>query len=353
MIDPNFPLIDLHRHLDGSIRLETILDLGRQHNISLPGWTVEELRPHVQITEPTPGVMAFIAKFRWMVGVLADYDACNRIAYENVEDASAEGIDYIELRFSPCFMAEPHNLDPEGVVEAVVAGVQQGEQDFGVKTNLIGIISRTYGENNGWLELAALLSKREHLVGLDLAGDEINFPAKNFKEHFKKGRDAGWQITVHAGEAAGPESIRQAIYDLGSSRLGHAVRAIDDLDLIDVILKNGIGIETNLTSNAQTKVVSDLSQHPAKQFLEYGLLVTLNTDDPGISAIDLLHEYQVAAPAAGLLPTQIQQAQRNALKIAFLSESEKKSLTGPKAVSKLEHQDHQTGLDNRKDYYAP
>jgi adenosine deaminase len=326
MIDPDFPLIDLHRHLDGSVRLETILDLGQQHNLPLPAWDVDGLRPYVRVTEPTPGVMAFIAKFKWMVGVLVDTEACTRIAYENVEDARNEGIDYIELRFSPKFMAEPHHLDLAGVVAAVVAGVQQGQRDFGLKVNLIGILSRTYGVESGWEELEALLTQRDHLVGLDLAGDEVNFPASIFKDHFARAREVGWGITVHAGESAGPESIWQAIRDLGASRIGHAVRAIDDPALIENMLANRIGIETNLTSNLQTMTVPDLSSHPARQFLEGGLLVTLNTDDPGISGIDLPHEYEVAAPQAGLSQEQIHQAQRNALEIAFLSEGEKRAL---------------------------
>ena len=141
MIDPSFPLIDLHRHLDGSVRLETILDLGRKYNLPLPAWDLEGLRPHVQVVDPQPGVMAFIAKFRWMTEILVDYDTCRRVAYENVEDAIIEGIDYIELRFSPWFMAEKHRLNPSGVMEAVVDGVQAGEEDFGVKVSLIGIIS--------------------------------------------------------------------------------------------------------------------------------------------------------------------------------------------------------------------
>ena len=99
------PLIDLHRHLDGSVRLETILDLGRRHNIPLPAWTLEELKPHVFVMEPHAGLVEFLAKFQWMIAVLADYDACRRVAYENVADAAREGIRYIELRFSPCFMA--------------------------------------------------------------------------------------------------------------------------------------------------------------------------------------------------------------------------------------------------------
>ncbi len=326
MFDPSFPLIDLHRHLDGSVRLETILDLGREHNLPLPAWTVEELRPHVQITQPRPGVMAFVSKFKWMVGVMVNYDACQRIAYENVEDAFREGVNYIELRFSPWFMAETHNLDPVGVVEAVVNGVEQGRRNFGVKANLIGIISRTYGAEIAWKELAALLTKRDDLVGLDLAGDEANYPGDMFVEHIRKGRDAGWKITIHAGEEQGPASVWQALNDLKADRIGHGVSAIQDPALMDYLSEYGIGLEVNLTSNLQTTVVKDLSSHPLRQFLEYGILATINTDDPGISGIDLPHEYRVAAPQAGLSLEQIHQAQRNALTVAFLSDTEKEEL---------------------------
>lgn len=326
MIDPTFPLSDLHRHLDGSVRLETIIDLAQQHGLSLPAWDVEGLRPHVQVTEPRLGVMAFIDKFRWMTGVLVDLDACRRVAYENVEDVLREGIDYVELRFSPWFMAEPHSLHPAGVVEAVADGVAAGARDFGVRVNLIGILSRTYGPEDTRKELEALLSHRDRIAALDLAGDEVNWPAERFDAHFRRARDVGWQITVHAGESAGPESVWQAIRALGAARIGHAVRAIEDPALLDHMAQHRIGIESCLTSNVQTSTVLDYASHPLKGFLERGLLATINTDDPGISAIDLRHEYRVAAPAAGLTAEQTRQAQRNALAVAFLSEAEQQAL---------------------------
>ena len=172
MIHQEYPLIDLHRHLDGSIRLETILDLGRKHKLPLPAFDVEGLRPHVQVVEPQPGVMEFISKFKWMVGVLVDYEACRRVAYENVIDAEGEGIDYIELRFSPWFMALPNQLDPVSVVGAVVDGVKEAQSESRTKVNLIGIISRTYGVETAFKESDALLAYRDDLVALDLAGDE-------------------------------------------------------------------------------------------------------------------------------------------------------------------------------------
>ncbi len=326
MTEARLPLIDLHRHLDGSVRLETILELGIEHDLPLPAFDLEGLRPFVQVTDPQPDILAFFAKFKWQTMVMADYDACRRIAYENVEDARREGIAYIELRFSPWFMAEAHRLDPAGIVEAVVDGIAAGRRDTGIKVNLTGILSRTYGPEVAWQELAALLTQKEHLAGLDLAGDEVHFPGEWFVEHFKKAREAGWHLTAHAGEAAGPESVWQAIHGLDAERIGHAVRAPEDPRLMDYLAQHQIGIESNLTSNVQTSTVPDYASHPLKRFLEHGLLATINTDDPGISAIDLHYEIEVAAPAAGLSTDQVRQAQENALKVAFLSPEEKAAL---------------------------
>lgn len=326
MIDKNIPLIDLHRHLDGSVRLQTILDLGKIRNLPLPAWDLEGLRPFVQVTEAQPGIMAFIERFKWMTGILVDYDACRRIAYENMLDAQAEGIDYIELRFSPLFMAQAHELDPAGIVEAVAEGVRQGVSETGVKANLIGILSRHFGPREAMRELNALLAHKESFVGLDLAGDEFNFPGELFVDHFRIARDAGWRITAHAGEAAGAESIWQAINDLGAVRIGHATRAMDDARLVEYMAENRIGIEANLTSNVQTSTVPSYSAHPLKRMLEAGLLATINSDDPGISNITLPYEYEVAAPKAGLGEPQIRQAQHNALELAFLPDAEKQAL---------------------------
>lgn len=329
-IDPSLPFIDLHRHIDGSVRLKTILELGKKHGVKLPGATEEELRPHVQVIERQPGVMAFIEKMLWMTAVLGDPAACQRIARENVEDAKREGIDYIELRFSPWFMSEPHRLDLNGVVEAVVAGVDEGAQQTGVRVNLIGILSRTYGVEIAHEELEALLTQREHLIALDLAGDEANFPPKLFVDHFKRARDAGLRVTIHAGESAGPESVWDAVRLLGAERIGHGVRAMEDPKLVDYLVENGIGIEANLTSNVQTSTISDLSVHPLREMLSRSMLASINTDDPGVSAIDLPYEFQVAAIAAGLSGDQIHQAQANALDTAFLSKDEKAELLAGK-----------------------
>ena len=325
-IDPMLPLCELHRHLDGSIRLETILELADQHGIALPANDVAGLAPYVHIDESAPGLMAFIDRFEHMTAVLVDADACRRVAYENVEDAKREGIDYIELRYSPWFMAEAHPMDPAEVMEACADGIRAAERDTGVRVNIIGILSRTYGTDICMKELDAILAHRDHIVGVDLAGDEAGYPAHLFKEHFNRVRDAGLHVTIHAGEAAGPESVWSAIRDLGAERIGHGFRAIEDLALVDYLADQNVTLECCPTSNLHTSTVANYAAHPIKQLADRGVTFCLNTDDPGISAIDISHEYEIAAPAVGLSREQIQQSQQDALKMAFLSDQEKQEL---------------------------
>jgi len=280
--------------------------------------------------EPKPSILDFFTKFEWLTKVMVDTDACRRIAYENVEDAYNEGIDYIELRFSPLFMAETHRLDPAGVVAAVVEGVQEARRKLPTKVNLIGILSRTYGVEGAWQELNALLTRKEDIIALDLAGDELHFPGELFVQHFKKARDAGWHAVPHAGEVLGPESVWQALNELGAERLGHAVHAVQDPALLDYLAEKQIGIESNLTSNVQTSTVPSYAAHPLKTFLEHGIPATINTDDPGISAIDIGYEYKMAVEEVGLTVEQVRQAQKNALQVCFLSEEEKRALVDDK-----------------------
>lgn len=322
-----YPLVELHRHLDGNVRIETVIDLARQHSLALPAWTPEDLRPHVQVVEPTPGVMAFIAKFELLRHVMVDYDAVRRIAWENLEDAVNEEIDYIELRFSPYFIAEAHGLDPVGVAETVCDALEEAKGELPVHAKLIGIISRTYGPEIAWTELEAAIHYRDRgIVALDLAGDEANYPGELFVEHFRKAQEAGLHTIAHAGEAAGAESVRQAVLELRAERIGHAVHALGDPATMDLLADRCIPIESCPTSNVQTSTVSSYQAHPLPAFLERGLLVTLNTDDPSISGIDLAHEYRVVREEMGLDDADLLQLQEYAVKAAFLTAEERTEL---------------------------
>lgn len=195
MIDITLPLTDIHRHLDGNIRAQTILDLGRQFNIALPAQTLETLIPHVQVTSTEPDLVSFLTKLDWGVKVLASLDACRRVAFENIEDAARNGLHYVELRFSPGYMAMAHQLPIAGVVEAVIDGVRDGCNTFGVEARLIGIMSRTFGEAACLQELDALLAHREKITALDIHEYHVAAPAAGLsREQIRQAQINGLEI---------------------------------------------------------------------------------------------------------------------------------------------------------------
>ncbi len=321
----DLPLVDLHRHLDGNVRLETVLEIARRYGLPLPADTVEGLRPYVQVQEPIPSLPEFFRRFALFQQTFVDYDVVYRVTRENLEDAVAEGLDYVELRFSPLFMAAVHRLDPKEIVRAACRAVLEAE-DLPIRANLIVIMSRQFGPEGASVELeAALVGVGHGVVAVDLAGDEAGYPGSLFVEHFRRARAAGLHTIAHAGEAAGPDSVRQAVLELGAERLGHAVRAADDPGLLELLAERGIAVESCLTSNLQTLTVRSLSEHPLPIFLRRGICVTLNTDDPAISGIDLAHEYALL-PVLGLSAEEIRRIRWNSLQAAFLSQQEKQAL---------------------------
>lgn len=320
------PLIDLHRHLDGNIRISSILALADKNNLVLPFNDTASLAKHVYIEDKTSDLLAFLRKLDIGVSVLADLYDCEQVAFENVIDAHGEGLDHVELRFSPYYMAKSHQLPICGVVEAVVAGVKRANAQCKFNAKLIGILSRTFGAETCFRELDAILTAKSDIVALDLAGDEKHHPARLFVDHFKIARDHGLNITVHAGEADGPSSIWDAIHLLGATRIGHGVAAIHDNVLLSFMAQHKIGIETCILSNYQTGTWENIATHPVRTFLEQGIEVCLNTDDPGVSNNSLLSEYEIASSTLLMTDNDIARLKNNALKQAFLSNIEKNAI---------------------------
>jgi adenosine deaminase len=325
MISPDLPLVDLHRHLEGSIRLSSVLELSRRHGLTAPAASLDELRRRVWITETHTDILEIMPRFDVLRGVLVDYDACRQVTWECIEDAARQGLDYVEVRFSPLFMAEPHDLQPLSVAAAVCEAWQEARRQLPILARLVVILSRTYGPQACEIELQAALAYRERgVAGLDLAGDEARHPAGQFALLFRRAREAGLRLTAHAGEFAGAESVRQTVLELGVERLGHAVRAIDDPAVLDLLAERGIAIECCPTSNVLTGSVPDYAEHPLPLFLQHGLRATLNTDDPSLmSEITLEHEYRAAQEHMGLDDQQLRLVQENGLQAAFLSDAER------------------------------
>ena len=324
------PLVDLHLHLEGAVRLCTVIELSRKHGLNLPTWDEPGLQPHVWITQPTSDILLLLPKFDLLRQVFVDEAACQRITREVLEDCASQGLRYVELRFSPLFMAELHHLDPFKVTDAVCRGWEEACASLSMPSRLIVILSRTYGAEACQVEMdCALKYQKRGVVGLDLAGDEARQPARNFENLFNQIHAAGLQVTAHAGEFAGVDSVRETIELLRPDRLGHAVRAVDDPDVMELIRERKIAVECCPTSNYLTTSVPDFEHHPLPIFLKAGICATVNTDDPALMGdLKLADEYQNVKTKMGCSETDLQQIKINAWRAAFLTQGEKMEYSG-------------------------
>ena len=327
-LDPSLPIVDLHRHLEGSMRLTTAIDVCREHNLTLPAWDLPGLQKAVWIDQPVSDIIQIFPRFDTLRQTFVNETICRRVTTECLEDAAQEGLDYLELRFSPYFMAEIHHLSPMAVTASVCEAWQDSLQGLLITSRLIVILSRTYGPEICTIEMdCALANKDRGVAGVDLAGDEKRWPAHLFAQEFDRAREAGLSITAHAGEFAGADSIRETIDALHPQRLGHAVRAVDDPHLMDEIARKGIAIECCPTSNYLTASIPNLKDHPIPVFLKHGIKATLNTDDPSfMGGLTIGQEYQNVMDSVGLTRKELGQIQRNGLEAAFINADEKQRI---------------------------
>lgn len=313
------PKIDLHRHLEGSLRLETLLTVVRDFGLDVPAANLEDLRPLVQVTNDPPGHELFLNKFQILRHFYRSPEIISRLAYEAVADAALDNVRYLELRFSPQALARVRRFDLAEVTDWVMTAVQQASRDYQIQVGLIITLVRHESVRQAY-QVARIAYERagRGIVGIDLAGDEVNFPPTPFTPIFKTARELGLGITIHAGEWAGAEGVRQAIEELYADRVGHGVRAIENSGVLRLLQERRIALEVCLTSNVQTGVVHSVSQHPLVDMLDLNLSATLNTDDPSVSNLTLTDEYDVAVRNLGLTYECLRLMLLNAARAAFL-----------------------------------
>jgi len=323
------PKIDLHRHLEGSLRLQTLAEIAIEHGIDLPAYSLEKLRPYVQVTDNSSDFHQFLAKFRLLRRLYRSREAVERIAYEAVADAAADNIRYLELRFNPVALARAQDFALSDVTDWVCKSIARAQKSHDIWVRLILQIGRDENIDTAReiIELA-IAHQDKSVVGIDLAGDEINYPPHRFAPLFRRAREEGLGITVHAGEAGSAENVHTAIELLHATRIGHGVRAVENSNVVRFVREHGVTFEVCPTSNLQTGVVRAMSQHPLPDLIALGLRVTINTDDPSISDTTLTDEYVVAMSAIGLNLNEIRQTVSTALEAAFLSQEERDELTG-------------------------
>lgn len=273
------PKTDLHVHLDGSLRLETILDLAEKDGIELPANDAEGLRRAMNLGQHAGSLVEYLKAFDVTLRVMQTEAALYRIAYELAEDAARENVRYMEVRYSPMLHTR-QGLKLTRVIEAVLAGLKAAREEYGIESNIIICGIRNVSPESS-LEMAelAVAYKGRGVVGFDLAGAEYDHPAKHHKQAFQLVRANNINVTIHAGEAYGPESIAQAIHVCGAHRIGHGCRLREDGDLLHYINDHRIPLECCPSSNVQTGAVRDLKSHPLKLYFDLGLRVTINTDN--------------------------------------------------------------------------
>lgn len=322
----SLPKVELHRHLEGSLRLRTMVELARTYSIALPG--TEQLRPLVQVvSDEAYSFRNFLSKFQTLRLFYRTPEIIQRVTREAVEDAAADGVRYMELRFTPVALARAQNYPLGEVMDWVCAAAQEAEANTGTMVRLLASFNRHEPVELAE-QVARLAAERrsQGIVGVDISGNEAEFSALPFAGVLREAREAGLPAAVHAGEWGGPENVREAIVELNAGRIGHGVRVLEDPTTTALARERAVPFEVCVTSNMQSGVTTDLCRHPLVGMLAAGLNVTINTDDPSISQICLSDEYRLVVDELGLSLSFLKERILAAARAAFLPEAERIAL---------------------------
>jgi adenosine deaminase len=322
------PKVELHRHLEGSVRLQTLVDIAREYTFEMPEYDPETLRPFVQMM---PGEVKdsthFLAKFATLRQFYRSPEIIQRIAREAVYDAADDNVKYMELRFTPRALSTIIKASAMDVIGWVCDAVNEAADERGIDVRLIASMNRHESVEFGEQVLHAAFAHCDRgVVAIDLAGKEEGFPANLFLPLFRDAKAAGLGVTIHAGEWEGPQSVWDAIGNMGATRVGHGIRSLEDDGIVNIIRERGIVLEVCPTSNVDSGVIPALDAHPLRKLTEQGLWTTINTDDPLISNITLTDELVRSIHYMGFTFDEIKQATLRAVQASFLPDGEKEAL---------------------------
>jgi len=329
------PKVELHRHLQGSIRTTTIIDIAQRYKVDLPGFTASRLDRFVKHRQPAKGLLEFLKPWTIFGRIIVNPEIASRITYEAIEDAASDNVEYLELRFSLYTMSNNMKIGTRELLDAIIATVKDAEKRFPIIVKLVvGIVRmdpvKYHSYNLQILNIAQ--DYPDFVVGFDLAGDEASFPANLYGNFFKYVRERGFKITVHAGEAAGSESVREAVELLCADRIGHGISAVNDPSVMQLLRhpplrKRPIAVEICPTSSYLTKTLSRNKIIPTiLQFLDYDVPVTIGSDSPQVCNTTLTEEFQWLFGSRSLTTRQIISLFENAIEYSFTSRQTKTQL---------------------------
>lgn len=317
--------VELHLHLDGSLRPSTVIDIAKKEGIELPTYEEKELIKYLSVDETNKDLVEYLKKFNLPLKVMQTRENLERVTFELLEDLAKDNYIYVELRYAP-HLHTKEGLNLSEIVESVIAGIIKVEKAYPIKANVLLCIMRHMEVSLGY-EIIDLAKKYlgKKVCGIDLAGDEFNFSVTLFKDVFAKAKEMDIPFTIHSGEARGPESIVDAL-SVGAKRLGHGIRAYENKELLAELKEKGITLECCPISNLNTQIFHDFHDYPLKTYLNEGLKATINTDNRTVSDTNYQREIDFLEKYTPLSLEEIYLANRNAVEGAFISNEEKEEL---------------------------
>ena len=322
----HMPKIELHCHLDGSVRPETALEIGVRLGILSESTTLNQVRHLLMAPTDCDSLDTYLKTFDLPIAIMQTVDVIERIAFELFEDAAIESVRYLEVRFAP-FLHNRQGLNLDQVIKAAISGMRRAEQKYPVKGNWILSHLRHHSAQS-MLELvdAGFSYLGRGVVAMDLAGSEKKGYARDFVEPVAYAREKGYRVTMHAGETGYAENVRDAIALLGATRVGHGCAIVNDDLVADIVLRERVTIEACPTSNIQTRIVDKPANHPIKVFYEQGMVVMVNTDNRTVSNTDMTREFELLREHLNWDFAAFEKVYHNAIEGAFCDESTKKWL---------------------------
>ena len=317
------PKVELHCHLDGSVRPETIFEMLKDQKIALPVKTLEEFERYVKVIGKCESLKEYLTKFKYSIMVMQDKKNIYRITLELLEDCKKQGVKYIEIRFAPYFHLEK-GLTMDEVIETVLEAMKAGEERYGVISNLILCAMRHESVDKN-IELVNTAKKyiNKGVVAIDLAGNEHDFPPELHKRVFDLAKEYGFHITIHAGETGIEQNIIKSIELLHAERIGHGVFAYKNPEIVQFLINNNVPLEVCVTSNYNTEAIEQLKFHPIKSYLEKGIKVTVNTDNETVSNVTLNDEFNILVKELKFNVEDIKKVLFNSIEASFANEGQK------------------------------
>ena len=327
--DPKYndiPKTEIHCHLEGAIRTQTIIDIAKEYGLRLPSYEAHELDKHVKVYDQMQNLEAVLEAFAIFQNSITSPEVVERIAWELFEDSAKQNIKLFEVRFSPDWAFNGHNLDWDACLEGLLRAQERAETEFDMAIGFIAITSRSMGPESCVKTVDWSIHHKDHILGIDLADSERDFPLRDFVPSVRKAKAVGLKVTVHTGEDTPASFVKETIELTDPDRIGHGIHAIEDMRVVELIKEQDITLEVNPWSNYLTNSVRTIKEHPLKKLFDLGVKVTISSDDPEVLETNVNNEYRIAHEILGMSLEDIATCNRYACEASFIPDETKKQI---------------------------